>query len=87
MQECAVVNITIISGVVKGESSLIEIKYFPSLQRWAEKSKISSNIMEYAIREKKDFPLKLDEMGTLQLNKKHHHYYQVCTVYLALSEI
>ncbi|KAI8437081.1 hypothetical protein MSG28_010441 [Choristoneura fumiferana] len=57
-------------GVIEKEKSLLEIKCFPSLAR-------SNQDIFSAAKSRKNFPLYVDDGGSLQINKKHNFYYQI----------
>ncbi|XP_041988658.1 uncharacterized protein LOC121740029 [Aricia agestis] len=57
-------------GVIEEEKSILEIKCFPSLAR-------NNQDMNAAAKDRKNFPLYIDNNGSLQINKKHNYYYQI----------
>uniref|UniRef100_A0A1E1W812 YqaJ viral recombinase domain-containing protein n=1 Tax=Pectinophora gossypiella TaxID=13191 RepID=A0A1E1W812_PECGO len=59
-----------ISGVIEEENSILEIKCFPSLAR-------NNQDIFSAAKDRKNFPLLVDDTGALQINKKHNYYYQI----------
>ncbi|XP_049881816.1 uncharacterized protein LOC126377858 isoform X2 [Pectinophora gossypiella] len=57
-------------GVIEEENSILEIKCFPSLAR-------NNQDIFSAAKDRKNFPLLVDDTGALQINKKHNYYYQI----------
>ncbi|XP_049872736.1 uncharacterized protein LOC126371469 isoform X2 [Pectinophora gossypiella] len=57
-------------GVIEEENSILEIKCCPSLAR-------NNQDIFSAAKDRKNFPLLVDDTGALQINKKHNYYYQI----------
>ena len=58
-------------GIIEDENAIVEVKCFPSINR------LNTQTFEYAAGTKKNFPLKLNDNGTWEINKHHDYHYQI----------